>query len=239
MVQFRLMVARVLALLVFLIVAAVAFWFALVTTVHHGAMAVPDLTGAAVDDARNLVHDLGIQLEVEEPGVFSTSVPAGTIAFQRPHPGYQVKSGARVVVRLSLGSERVAIPELYGESLQSALRRLEGIGLAVGARSAVDGHAGPDQVIATAPPIASEVAPGSRVDLLVNSSPHDAVWVMPSLLSHDAEGSRRFCAERGLRLGQVHEVDYPGLRSGLVLRQYPAAGSPVSRSDIISLWVSR
>ncbi|MGD8441160.1 MAG: PASTA domain-containing protein, partial [Holophagae bacterium] len=109
------MVARVLALLVFLVTAAVVFWFALVTTVHHGAMAVPDLAGATVDDARNLAHDLGMQLEVEEPGVFSTEVPTGTIATQRPHPGYQVKPGARIVVRVSLGSERVAIPKVYGE----------------------------------------------------------------------------------------------------------------------------
>jgi serine/threonine-protein kinase len=233
------MVARVLALLVFLVTAAVVFWFALVTTVHHGAMAVPDLAGATVDDARNLAHDLGMQLEVEEPGVFSTEVPTGTIATQRPHPGYQVKPGARIVVRVSLGSERVAIPKVYGESLQSALRGLEGLGLMIGARCAVTGQAGPDQVIATAPPMTSEVAPASRVDLLVNTTPRDTVWVMPSLLSHEVGEIRRFCSRHGLRLGQVHEVPYPGVRSGLVLRQYPAAGSPASRSDIISLWVSR
>jgi serine/threonine-protein kinase len=239
MVQCAAMAARVLALLVFLLIAAVAFWYALVTTVHHGAMAVPDLAGTTVEDARNLAHDLGMELEVEDPGVFSTEVPAGTIATQRPHPGYQVKPGARVTVRVSLGSERVAIPKVYGESLQSALRGLESVGLTPGARCSVVGHAGPDQVIATAPPMTSEVSPAGRVDLLVNTAPRDTVWVMPSLLSHQVDDIRRFCSRHGLRLGQVHEVTYPGVRSGLVLRQYPPAGSPASRSDIISLWVSR
>jgi serine/threonine-protein kinase len=233
------MVARIFALFVFLVVAAVVFWIALVSTVHHGAVAVPDLAGATVDDARRMTHDYGMRLEVEEPGVFSTSVPTGTIAFQRPHAGYQVKAGARIVVRLSLGGERVTIPEIYGESLQSALRGLETLGLAVGARSVVVGHAGPDQVIATSPPVDADVAPGSGVDLLINTTPRDSAWVMPSLLSRDVNDIRRFCARHGLRLGQVHDVVYPGLVSGLVVRQYPPAGSPMTRSDIISLWISR
>jgi serine/threonine-protein kinase len=231
--------ARLLALAVFLPVSAVVFWFALVYTVHQGAMAVPDLRGATVEEARAVAHDLGMEVEIEDPGVFSASMPAGAVAAQRPHPGFQVKAGAKVTVRLSLGNERISIPDIHGESLQSALRGLEQLGLPVGARIGIDGHAGPDQVIATGPPIATEVPPGTEIDLLVNTTPHDQFWVMPSLMSRNVSVIRRFCSSYGLRLGQVHEVTYPGLSSGMVLRQYPPAGSPLSRSDIISVWVSR
>ena len=233
------MAARLLALLVFLPVAGVVFWFALVYTVHQGAMAVPDLSGTTIEDARKIAHDLGMEIAIEDPGVFSPSITAGRIALQRPHPGFQVKTGAKVTVRLSLGNERVEIPNLYGESLQSALRSLEQVGLPAGARIEVNGHAGPDQVIATGPPVATDVAPGTDVDLLVNASPRDELWVMPSLVSRNIGVIRRFCAAHGLRLGQIHEVTYPGLSAGLVLRQYPPAGSPLSRSDIISVWVSQ
>ena len=233
------MAARLLALAVFLPVSAVVFWFALVYTVHQGAMAVPDLRGATVEEARAVAHDLGMEVEIEDPGVFSASMPAGAVAAQRPHPGFQVKAGAKVTVRLSLGNERISVPDIHGESLQSALRGLEQLGLPVGARIGIDGHAGPDQVIATGPPIATEVPPGTEIDLLVNTTPHDQFWVMPSLMSRNVSVIRRFCSSYGLRLGQVHEVAYPGLSSGMVLRQYPPAGSPLSRSDIISVWVSR
>jgi len=231
--------ARLFALAVFLPVSAVVFWFALVYTVHQGAMAVPDLRGATVEEARAVAHDLGMEVEIEDPGVFSASMPAGAVAAQRPHPGFQVKAGAKVTVRLSLGNERISVPDIHGESLQSALRGLEQLGLPVGARIGIDGHAGPDQVIATGPPIATEVPPGTEIDLLVNTTPHDQFWVMPSLMSRNVSVIRRFCSSYGLRLGQVHEVTYPGLSSGMVLRQYPPAGSPLSRSDIISVWVSR
>ena len=202
-------------------------------------MAVPDLRGATVEEARAVAHDLGMEVEIEDPGVFSASMPAGAVAAQRPHPGFQVKAGAKVTVRLSLGNERISVPDIHGESLQSALRGLEQLGLPVGARIGIDGHAGPDQVIATGPPIATEVPPGTEIDLLVNTTPHDQFWVMPSLMSRHVGVIRRFCSSYGLRLGQVHEVAYPGLSSGMVLRQYPPAGSPLSRSDIISVWVSR
>lgn len=233
------MAARLFALAVFLPVSAVVFWFALVYTVHQGAMAVPDLRGATAEEARAVAHDLGMEVEIEDPGVFSASMPAGAVAAQRPHPGFQVKAGAKVTVRLSLGNERISVPDIHGESLQSALRGLEQLGLPVGARIGIDGHAGPDQVIATGPPIATEVPPGTEIDLLVNTTPHDQFWVMPSLMSRNVSVIRRFCSSYGLRLGQVHEVTYPGLSSGMVLRQYPPAGSPLSRSDIISVWVSR
>lgn len=233
------MAARFLALAVFLPVSGIVFWFALVYTVHQGAMAVPDLGGATLEEARSILHDLGMEIEVEESGVFSAAIPAGAVALQRPHPGFQVKTGATVAVRLSLGNERVTIPDVSGESLQSALRGLDQLGLPVGARVAVDGHGGPDQVIATGPRMATQVAPGSRVDLLINTSPREEYWVMPLLMSRSMTTVRRFCTVNGLRLGQVHEVVYPGLSSGMVLRQYPPAGSPVSRSDIISVWVSQ
>ena len=134
------MAARLLALLVFLPVAGVVFWFALVYTVHQGAMAVPDLSGTTIEDARKIAHDLGMEIAIEDPGVFSPSITAGRIALQRPHPGFQVKTGAKVTVRLSLGNERVEIPNLYGESLQSALRSLEQVGLPAGARIEVNGQ---------------------------------------------------------------------------------------------------
>ena len=87
--------------------------------------------------------------------------------------------------------------------------------------------------------MATEVPPGTEIDLLINTTPQDKFWVMPSLMSRNVGLIRRFCTAHGLRLGQVHEVSYPGLASGMVLRQYPPAGSPLSRSDIISVWVSR
>ena len=76
-------------------------------------------------------------------------------------------------------------------------------------------------------------------DLLVNTAPGKQLWVMPSLVSQPLERVERFCRLHRLRLGRAREVNYPGIPSGLVLRQYPPAGSPVAPSEIITVWVSQ
>ena len=230
---------RIVAVLLFLLAAAAAAWFAVVATVHRGTLSVPELRGLDAQTARELAHDVGLEVVVEEPGVFSSEVPPGSVAAQEPVAGFHVKSGSRVTVRLSVGSERATVPEVRGESLQGAVRALEQVGLRPGARIQVEAHTAGDRVVATDPPAGTEVPPDHPVALLVNVTPARELWVMPSLLTRTVDAVRGFCRVHRLRLGQVHEVAYPGLPSGVVLRQYPPAGAPLSRSDIVTVWISQ
>lgn len=239
MLRFAPMAKRLLAVLVFLICAGFVSWFALVQTVHRGTLAVPNLGEENLEDARQQLHDLGLELEVDEPGVFSTSIDPGIIAHQAPPPGFHVKAGSTVKVRVSLGGERVAVPDVRGGSLPTAERDIELAGLNTGLRARVEGQGASDRVIATGPKVGHEIPPLATVDLLVNTVPKSRQWVMPLLVSQQLDWVRRFCRANRLRLGQAREVEYPGLPGGLVLRQYPPAGSPVGPSDIITVWVSK
>jgi serine/threonine-protein kinase len=233
------MAKRLLAGLFFLLCAGIVFWFALVHTVHQGTLAVPDLGEKTLEEARQRVHDLGLEMAVDEPGVFSTVVVPGAIAFQEPPPGFHVKSGSVVTVRVSLGGKTIAIPDVRESSLNTAQRDIERAGLMPGLHARVEGEGAADRVIATGPPVGQHVAPITRVDLLVNTAPHRQLWVMPALVSQPLSRVEQFCTLNRLRLGRAREVNYPGVPSGLVLRQYPPAGSPVAPSEIITVWVSR
>lgn len=232
------MLTRLAAVLVFCACAAVVCWQALVHTVHRGTLAVPSLLGETVEQARRSAHDVGLQVEVEDPGVFAEEVEPGAIAFQQPRPGFHVKTGSTVRVRVSLGSERTEVPDIRGESLQAGLLGLQRVGLVPGRRAHVEGMTTADRVLATDPPIGDLSVPGSETHVLVNQAPATELWIMPSLLYRTSEQVRQLCLSYQLRLGQIHEVFYPGLRSGTVLRQYPPVGSPVSRADIITIWVA-
>ncbi len=228
-----------LIVLVATVSAGVTFWFALVHTVHRGTLSVPDLHERTVEHARQQLHDLGLELEVEDPGVFSSYVPRGAIAHQEPPPGFNVKAGSTVTVRTSLGGETVQVPDIRGASLQTAEREIEAVGLVPGARARVEGQGAADRIIATGPPVGQEVAPMVAVDLLVNTTPAESYWIMPALVSLPIGRVERLCAANRLRLGRAREVQYPGVAPGTVLRQYPPAGSPVAPSEIITVWVSR
>lgn len=233
------MAKRLLAASMFMICAGVVFWFALVHTVHRGTLAVPDLGLQTIEEARQRLHDLGLELAIDEPGVFSTVVTPGAIAYQEPPPGFHVKSGSLVTVRVSLGGKTIAVPEVRQISLNAAQREIERAGLIPGSRASVMGEGAADRVIATGPPVGQLVAPVTSVDLLVNTAPDRELLVMPSLISQPLSRVERFCRLNRLRLGRAREVNYPGIPPGLVLRQYPPAGSPVAPSEIITVWVSQ
>jgi hypothetical protein len=74
------MVGRLLVVAMFLTSASVVFWQAFVHTVHRGTLTVPSLTGQTVEEASGRAHDMGLSVVVEEPGVYSAEVPAGTVA---------------------------------------------------------------------------------------------------------------------------------------------------------------
>jgi len=233
------MARRLSAAVVFLLCSGVVFWFALVHTVHRGTLAVPDLTSKSIEDARQQAHDVGLELTVDEPGVFSVAVEAGGVAHQDPPPGFHVKAGSKVTVRISLGDEQVAVPDIRGSSLSTAEREVEQAGLSTGIRARVEQQGAADRVIASGPPVGYPIPPGGAIDLLVNTSPANRQWVMPSMVSRSLAEVQRFCRTNRLRIGQARDVTYPGLPAGIVLRQHPRAGSPVTLSDFVTVWVSR
>ena len=224
-------------IVVFCLAAGIVFWIALVHTVHQGTQTVPDLRGHTMDEAQRVLHDRSLGIRLAQPGVFNAAIPAGAIAGQEPRAGFHVKSGAIVTVRLSLGGEKVIIPTVKGESLQGAAGVLEQVGLRPGRRVKIDGGAEGNSVLATDPPAGSAVSPSTGIDILFNQAPYHRLWVMPNLLASSLTVVQAFLRRNRFRLGQVHRVPYAGVPAGEVVRQYPAAGSPLSTSDIITVWV--
>jgi beta-lactam-binding protein with PASTA domain len=231
--------AKLTAVAVFAIAAGVTAWVSLVYTVHLGTVSVPEFRGRPALEAQEAAHDLGLTLEVDVPGVFHPDIPPGDIAYQSPLPGFHLKAGSTVSVRLSMGTERLLVPPVIGQPPQAALQELERAGFAPGARAEISGLSGADAVAATNPPTGTHAQPGQRVDILVNRPGDSRRWVTPNLESRRLEVVRRFAADHRIRIGHVHTVEYPGLPAGVVLRQYPPPGSPLTRSDILTLWVSR
>lgn len=234
---------RAAGFLVYLLVVVLVFGLAAYTSfnlfVRSGATRTPELVGRSVAEARQLLRDQGLELRVEEDGRYHDRVPVEHVVRQTPSEGALVKRGSTVVVVYSLGPQRVPVPELQGQGLQSAQVLLAAAGLGLGRTVEVfDPATDPGLVVAQSPAAGKTVAPGASVDLLLAREGSAEAFVMPDLVYREYDPVRSYFERRGFRLGSVKYELYEGIRAGVILRQYPLAGHPLGRQDTISLVVA-
>jgi serine/threonine-protein kinase len=208
--------------------------------VRSGATRVPDVAGLSREDARGRLTDSGLELELPAGGGrYDPEVPAGRVVEQSPAPSTLVKRGSAVTAVLSLGPQRLQVPELAGKSLQSAQVTLAASSLALGRTLRVyEPRSTPGMVVAQEPSAGALVAPAETVDLFLAQAGSAERFIMPDLVYRDYEEVRRFFEHAGLRLGRVTFEIYEGTREGTILRQFPLAGHAVTRGDAVALVVA-
>jgi beta-lactam-binding protein with PASTA domain len=208
--------------------------------VRSGLTTVPQLRGLPRAEAANRLADQGLRLRgTENPSRYDDEVPAGRVVQQDPDPRTPVKRGSTVEVVISRGPQRVEVPKLADKGLPAAQAALSGAGLALGrtlGAFAVDKTEG--SVLGSDPGPGEEVAPATPVHLLLAMTPQRERFIMPDLVYRDYERVRPYLEQRGLGFGSVRFERYEGVAAGVILRQFPLPGHPVTRQDAISLVVA-
>ncbi|HEV7242984.1 MAG TPA: PASTA domain-containing protein [Thermoanaerobaculia bacterium] len=233
-----------LARLLFSVVLLVAFggstyfWFTFF--VKGRSLPTPNLIGRSVADARRFTSDLGVELDVDEQRRRnSDKVPVGHIVWQNRTPGAAsfIKRGSILRVELSAGPLVLRVPDLSNESAGTGMLRLGQQNLKLGSLTYVEADV--RGILAADPPNGTVVGPQSGVSLLVAVPAAAPRFVMPDLIGRRLDLVRPALEARGLTVEQVKFEAYPGIPDGIVIRQYPLRGAPVSSRDPISVSVSR
>lgn len=226
--------------LLVLAVFTVAAYFAFSLFVRSGVTTVPELIAKPEAEVGSLLVDDGLRLRRSyDADRYDEEIPAGHVLEQSPNPGSLVKRGAAVQVVVSLGPERLLVPDLTGQSLQAAQVELTASGLTMGRVVNVFSlGAAPGTVVEQVPEAAAPVGRGSAVGLFLSAASRADTYVMPDLAYRDFEVVRYFFERRGFRLGSIKFEPYEGISAGTVLRQYPLPGHPFGRQDVISLVVT-
>lgn len=226
------------ALLLVAFGASTYFWFTFF--VKGRSLPTPDLIGRSTADARRITRDLGIDLDVDSSRKRnSDKVPVGHIVWQNRTPGATsfIKRGSLLRVELSAGPLILRVPDLSGETAGTSRLRLGQQNLKVGAVTYVETD---DRgVLAAEPPAGTVVGPQSSVALLVGVPPMARQYVMPDLIDQRLDFVRPALDRRGISVSNVRFEAYPGIPDGIIIRQYPLRGAPVSSRDSISVVVSR
>ena len=88
---------------------------------------MPDVVGNTVDNAREKLVLLGVEVEEVEQG--SNSVDAGKVMAQEPAAGTEVEAGSTVRIIVSIGVDRAIVPDVRGKLFAIAQHELSGSGL--------------------------------------------------------------------------------------------------------------
>ncbi len=223
-----------------LLIFGVSTYFSFTFFVKGRSLPTPNLIGRSVSDARRMTQDLGVELEVDDSHRRNDDrVPVGNIVWQNRTPGATsfIKRGSTMRVELSAGPLVLRVPDLAGNSPGTAILRLGQQNLKPANMTYIGSAAA--GVLAADPPKTTVVAPQSGVSLLVGASPPPSEYVMPDLIDRPLDQVRPSLERHGLHVATVKFEAYPGIADGVIIRQYPLRGAPVSTQDPISVVVSR
>ncbi len=119
-------------------------------------VAVPDVVGGSVEQARAELEESGLRLGATSEEF--DAAPAGTVVAQDPE-GTEVLPGEVVDVVVSRGPEPVAVPDVFESPFDDAAAELEALGFVVERR----GSGIFDRVVSQDPSAGTELTPGSTV----------------------------------------------------------------------------
>lgn len=252
----KLVAKLVLLGLVLVIVAMLSALTAMQFAIHTREVSVPNLMGKTVADAQRAAIASGLELQVERQ-YYSPDVPEGNIMSQVPDPGTKVRRGWQLRVAQSLGPQRVAIPDLSGETSRAAQLNIERRGLELGSTAAIPTtSAPPDQVIAQSPPANASGVAAPRISLLLSAALAPGAYVMPNLVGQTLQSATQILQSAGMRVGTVKVTaagttptttqasasppsDAAPAATSLILSQDPAAGQKIMAGSAVNFEVTR
>jgi serine/threonine-protein kinase len=127
-------------------------------------IAVPQLRGKSLDDARAALQAVGLTVIVRGVNV---NVERNVVADQSPDAGGAVPPQGTVTIMVGTGN--VAVPDVAGRTQPQATRLLQDNGFRVNVRERKDQRVAQGTAIDTRPAAGAVIARGAEVDLTISS----------------------------------------------------------------------
>jgi eukaryotic-like serine/threonine-protein kinase len=195
---------------------------------------VPRVVGRQYEAAIQILDDAG--LEWRRVDVFSGR-PVGQVVRQAPEAGTEVEEGSRVTLRVSRGTETVAVPDVLQQTEESATTELRQAGFEVEVIRAPSDETEEGLVFAQNPDPDVEAEKGSSVQITVSSGPEQVT--VPDVVGQDRESAEEDLEDADFRV-RVREVETEDeAQDGIVLDQDPDADTQVDPGSRVTIFVGR
>ncbi len=195
----------------------------------------PNFRGMSLDEAEAEAADYGLVVRVNP--VQTDEVESGTVLSQDPAPGEAVETGSTVELAVARPVPTSPVPDVVDLSRDEAIEAIEDAGFAVGditEETSDEIEAG--NVIRTEPEVDSELAAGSRIDLVLSSGP--APVAVPDIVDRPEADAISELTAAGLIAGDVTEAHHDTIVAGNVVSSDPAADTEVDPGSAVDYVLS-
>ncbi len=218
---------RILIVLAVLVIGFGAWWIA-----SGQYFSVPSVAGLTVSNARADLSNAGLTV-VTDTARHSDAVPAGQVISTDPAAGAQIKHGGTVTIIPSLGPVVDTVPQVTGQSLAQADHDLRAAGLTPGQPAYQTSTTIPAGVVLSTNPVAGQRWPQNKpVQLTVSSG-----QPLPNFVGQQLSAAQGAASAGGYSI-DPETATSSSEPSGTIIRQSPAANTPIASGEVVTVWVS-
>jgi eukaryotic-like serine/threonine-protein kinase len=194
---------------------------------------VPEVVGARESDAVATLRAAGLVPKVVD--IFSEE-PAGIVIAQDPKGGTSIVQGSDVRINVSKGPQQTGIPNVLGQSYDSAARALREAGFTPVRRDVEAGD--PEGTVIGMDPTAGTLAPpGTKVTL--NVSLGSTTTAVPEVTGLDEANARATLENAGWKVEVRDTTTANQDEDGIVITQDPAPGEQAEPGTRVVIYVAR
>lgn len=197
---------------------------------------VPPVLAKTEQEARKRLDEAGLDVRGVKRA-YSDTDKRGTVMATDPGAGERIRSNGKVTLTISLGPEKVKVPDLENTPLAKAKEKLKDAGLEPGMTSkAFSDDVRKGSVISTDPKAGTTRRAGSAVALVVSKGRQIEV---PDVTGESEADAVSELEEAGLKAEIAPARVYSDEDKGDVARQDPVEGRTLAEGDTVTLTLSK
>jgi serine/threonine-protein kinase len=193
-----------------------------------GTARVPDVIGQPRSAAKKKLTDLGFTTSEERAP--SDTVTENHVISTRPDVGQDLDKGSNVVLVISSGKQRVAVPKVVGLTEDEARTTLESVGFDVARKDQETNDPNEVGKVLSQSPSGRNAAKGATVTIFVGKEPPDVD--VPSVVGQGRLAAKAALEKAGFKVSAVAQDTNDKTQDLHVISQDPASGKAKKGSTV-------
>lgn len=200
-----------------------------------GTARVPDLAGKGRNEARKALTDLGFTVAEERES--SDTITENRVISTRPPFGQELDKGSQVVLVISSGKERVAVPKVVDLTEDEARSTLEALGFKVAVKEQeTDDSTKVGDVVLQDPTASTNRAKGSTVTITLGKEPAEVD--VPDVTGQGRLAATAALNKAGFEVTQTTQATGDRAQDLHVISQDPS-GSKAKKGSTVTITVGQ